>query len=302
MKNHNVFDISDYAAQRNPGWRVRWGAENSNAVLLVDMSTPKESSWWKLVWCDQDPEIALTPGGEFLPKPEVKIHEYNWLITDPRDKTLPRILSQSLKDHFSNVPAPRHRNSEPYIRRDTAIDLESQFFEKFVAPYLDSHTVYSVYKSGSKLCQRLGISPYADLFVSHYDEDTFQNDAKIRVGEFPIEDRDKPVLIIDDMVSSGHTAAAILKEFEKAGLQKVRYAALFNVVASRENHDIDSSIETLKNISNFYWMYGRGMDLKDEESRRTLHIYGADKSYEESEDEVRDMIESFKLRGVPKQE
>lgn len=294
MKNHNVFDISDLAAQKNPGWRVRWGAEGSNAVLLVNTWSPADCSEWKLVWCEEDPQITLSPSGEFIPGEGIDIHEGVCQISNRVTEGLPMILKQSFEDHYSNKAAPRFKRWQPYISNGEAQDLETEFFDKLVAPYLDSHTLYAVHESGSLLCKRLGIStPFYELFVSHYTSSTFQDDSGVRVGDIPVDDLDKPVLIIDDMVSSGHTAAAILKAFEKAGFIRVRYVALFNVVASRENHDVDSAIETVKDVSNFYWMYGRGMDLNDPSSRRTLHIYGADKSYGESQEDINELLNFF---------
>lgn len=293
MKRHNKFDISDYAAQTNPGWRVRWGAEGSNAVLLVDMKSPKNASRWKLVWCDEDPDIVLAHNSTFTPGHPVNIRECVRCVTPHDVKTIPDILKRAYKEHYANIAAPRHKNSEPYIDMTTAEALEREFFDTLVAPYLDSHTVYAVHESGTRLCRRLGIPVSYELFVSHYDSSTYQDDSKVKIGDFPIDDYDKPVLIVDDMVSSGHTAAAILRAFEKLGVVRVRYAALFNVIASRENHDVDSAIETIKDVSNFYWMYGRGMDLNDEASRRTLHIYGADKSYNESQEDIDDLLNFF---------
>lgn len=293
MKDYTKFDISDLGAQQNPGWRVRWGAEGSNAVLLVNTQKSIEDSEWKLLWCDEDPEITLSADGVFLPRESVTIHEKIYRIPHPAPKILPSILVSCYKEHYSNIPAPRHKNPEPYIPQETAKTLERKFFETLIAPYLRTHTVYAVAESGLQLCYRLGVTWDVEIDVSHYESSTFQNDSGIHVEDFPILNYDKPVLVIDDMVSSGHTAAAILDKFRKQGVDKVRYVALFNVVASREDHEVDSAIETCQDISNFYWMYGRGMDLLDEQSRRTKHIYGADKSYEEFEEDIDDLRNFF---------
>lgn len=287
MKGHNTFDISDYGAQNNPGWRVRWGSEGSNAVLLTKLGTKKIGTEWKLIWCEATPKVTLEYDAETnseqrfkaVPPEGYEIKEKTIIISSPASSsTLPKILRRAMSEHRKGIPAPRRMSKVPYINKNEAALLERSFFTVLVAPYLSTHTIYSVDKSGTRLCNRIGVKPDATIQVRHYSSDTFQNDTGIKVN-VPIINNDAPALIIDDMVSSGHTAAAIIKAFHNAGIDRMRYVTLFDVVASRENSDVDSFIESLKPVSNFYWMYGRGMDLFGEASRNTQHIFGADKCY-----------------------
>lgn len=299
MKSRYDFDISDYGAQRNPGWRVRWGAEGSNAVLLVNMDPKTKFKQWKLIWCtatplvslnEQNEFIAMAPEGHEILEKTITLDSTSALVNQVK---LPKILYKAWEDAKSNLPAPRRKQSEPYIGTLAAEELEKQFFNQ-VAPLLDSHTVYAVHESGTRLCNRLNIDIDSEIYVNHYEHNTYQDDKGIKVDAIPISDPHKPVLVIDDMVSSGHTAAAILEKFNQIGVTKVRFFALYSIIASRENHDVDSAIEYTTPLSNFYWVYGRGMDLFDEESRRLKSIYGADKSYaDETKGDVDDLLNFF---------
>lgn len=306
MKEYTQFDISDYGAQRNPGWRVRWGADGSNAVLLTSLDTPKPGTCWKLIYAPEDVKIILDPDGQFraikktgdyFVTADSDIHERIVTFTTI-PKNCPKILRQAAEEHRNNIPAPRYKEPTPYIDKDVAEELEKKFFDELIAPYINTHTVYAVANSGTLLCKRLGITNFSEIYVNHYESNTFQNDRKPSVKAIQAQlagDSYKPVLVIDDMVSSGHTAAAILEAFKNVGVSMVRYTALFNIVASRENFDVDSAISTLIAISNFYWMFGRGMDLIDEPSRKSKHIYGAQKNYEDagSQEDFDDLFNFF---------
>ena len=254
-------------------------------MLLTKLGTKKPGTEWRLIYSEGPIQVTLNTEGKFIAVPaggaNLPIKVLDKTVGD-KVPELPRILSQAVHDHRKDIAAPRYKNSKPFIQNDVADELERQFYEKLVAPYVDSSDVYSIAVSGTRLCDRIGVHPKAELFVNHYESNTFQNDRGPVVSNIQAQiasEPDTPVLIIDDMVSSGHTAAAVLKAFENAGVTRVRYVALFDIVASRENFDVDSAITTLIPISNFYWMYGRGMDLMDEQSRNSTHIYGADKTY-----------------------
>lgn len=283
MINHRDFHLSDWVAQNNPGWRVRWGPQTEFMTLIVDLASPREDSRWRLFWCDEDPHIVLNRDGKFVPREGVKIHQAEITLSAEAFPNLPLILGMCYDDHYRGTPAPRRKHATPYITKEEATELEQHFFDMFIAPYQCSHTIYAVHKSGTLLLERLGVTPFSNIFVNHYASNTFQDDDKVEVDTLDVEDSDKPVmvvLVVDDMVSSGHTAAAIIKAFNDIGITRVRYVTLLDIVASREDHSVDATVESLKSVSNHYWMFGRGMDLVNESSRSTQHIYGADKSFD----------------------
>lgn len=293
MKSFNVFDISDYGAQTNPGWRVRWGAEGANAVLLVNLDPEKQLREWKLVWSDAPVDVFLRDT-EFVAVPAEghQIHEKTaWLPEFPA--AVPSILFRAWDEQRQNIPAPRRKQTTPYITKETAVHLEQEFFERYVAPYVVTHKIFAIAESGVQLCKRLGMTDFETLYVNHYRANTFQADHNIRVTGIPQLEPETQVLVIDDMISSGRTIAAIQEAFIQKGVFRVRFVTLFDIVASREVHDVDSSVESLMPISNFYWIYGRGMDIFDENSRRTQHVYGADKSYESETQEDIDALFNF---------
>lgn len=267
--------MSDYAAQNSVGWRVRWGPQELNMTLLVDL---EDSKRWKLVYADSDPVFKLNLEGKFVAEEPVPIYEK--IIELPEVAVVPRILECCFKDHITGVPAPRRKNKEPYIDRNVAANLEKSFYERLLCGYLDSHQVFAVEHSGVLLANRLGVRLDGRILVSHYAVSTFQDDGGINVTvEGSINDN-RPILIIDDMLSSGRTADAILTYLEEQHPElRVRYVTLFDIVASREVPEVESSVETFQPISNHYWIYGRGMDLLSQESRLCADIYGADKGF-----------------------
>ena len=73
MINHRDFHLSDWVAQNNPGWRVRWGPQTEFMTLIVDLASPREDSHWRLFWCDEDPHIVLNRDGKFVPVTEAEV-------------------------------------------------------------------------------------------------------------------------------------------------------------------------------------------------------------------------------------
>lgn len=285
MKKLTEFDISDYGAQNNPGWRVRWGAEGANAVLLTDLAH-EGGTIWKLLYSEKPLHVELDDvENKFVLGPDDKVIERIKEIKAIPDNC-PKILCHAIADHRANIPAPRYKEPTPYITKDDAERLEHAFYHAQIAPYINTHRVYAVANSGTLLCKRLGITDYTEIYVNHYEASTYQNNRKPSTRAIEaqlIPEVDRPVLVIDDMVSSGYTADRILTAFQNLGVGMVRYAALFDIIASREIPDVDSAISTYQPVSNFYWMFGRGMDLLDEASRNYKHIYGAQKKYADAD-------------------
>lgn len=294
-----TFHCSDIAASMMPDSRVRWGQSDTGLTLLVSKDSKKEHSVWQLVYCPDEEAISISPEGKFWLPPESlpKI-----AIADVKENDhLPVILEKAWTEYFVNqVPPPRYETSKVLVTAEQASQWEQEFYNELLAPYLNNHTVYAVAHSGTGLCKRLGIEANP-IFVTHYDETTYQNDSLSDDVLAPLPaNQDTPILIIDDMVSSGRTASGILGFFKNNGYEKLRFVALYNVLASNEVPEILAEVETYRTLSNFYWVYGRGMDLFSFSTRRLEDLYGAEKRYPdcESEANVRELCEFFNLRDI----
>jgi len=300
MRHYSTFQISDYAAQQNKGWRVRWGPQELNMTLLVDQSSD-DALLWRLVYSPtgEDPDIRLERDNQFAPAevaPGIvrKMNTKTRLI-DP-SQPLPKILMQCYRDHVSQVPAPRRKNETPYIDRAIAEGIEKRFYETMICPYESSHVILGVDRSGVELANRLGVHLDGRISVNHYYPNTYQDDSDVEAeiigGSI---DTSRPVLIIDDMLSSGRTAQAILSLFEDEYPEvRVRFVALYDIVASREVPEVEASVETYQKVSNHYWTYGRGADLITPESRLYPDVMGADKAFGwETEDDINDLLNFF---------
>lgn len=291
------FHCSDIAASMMPNSRVRWGQSETGLTLLVTKDSTKESSNWQLVYCPDEEAISISPEGRFGLPPE-SLPRIAMAVVKENDH-LPAILEKAWTDYFVHqVPPPRYETNKTLVPADVAAEWEQEFYNEMLAPYVNNHAVYAVAHSGVALCNRLGIDA-TSIFVTHYDESTYQNDEisdDILPVPFP-SNSDTPILIIDDMISSGRTADSILKYFKENGYQKLRYVALYNVLASNEVPEVLSEVETFKTLSNFYWVYGRGMDLFSFSSRKLEDLYGAEKRYFdfESEANVNELREFFGL-------
>lgn len=284
------YHLSDYAAQNNPGWRVRWGAQYTNMVLLNNLENNDE---WLLVWCDEDPNIILNASKRFVVREGVAVHSAVRNTKELAD--IPSILVEEMHSVNAEPPrsAPRHANETPYLTEKDMENFEKIFYDRFIAPYEATHKIYAVSKSGTALAKRLGVQLTGKINVSHYSDATVQDESMIEVSPVGAKEDDL-VLVIDDMVSSGWTAEAVFNMLRRQGCTRVRFAALFNIQASRECINISNDVDTLVDVSNCYWMYGRGMDLMSEESRRTADVFGADKQYGwETEDSLNDLLNFF---------
>ena len=194
---------------------------------------------------------------------------------------------------------PRAKADAPYITQLQATLLESEFKTMVNAPN-DGNCIYaSVSKAGTLLAERIGIDTELILDVSHYDMATnTQDDARIKVSsQSEISVEGKTVIVIDDLISSGRTARAIVHHLLKAGAAKIYFFALYRTICSKEVEIPEGDnvvIRSYAPLSNAYWTYGRGFDLTDDESRNLDDIYGSTKHWDwETDSDVNELISFF---------
>lgn len=194
---------------------------------------------------------------------------------------------------------PRARASKPYITKVQAQLMEDEFKCMVQAP-ADTNTIFvSVSKAGTMLAKRLGIEPAFECYVSHYDMETnTQDDSLIKVQRCPEYDiSGKAVIVIEDLISSGRTANAVISELLNAGAARIYFFALYRTICSKEvelNSDSRVLIRSAYPLSNAYWTYGRGFDLTDEHSRLLPDIYASTKHWDwEHPNDVDELISYF---------
>lgn len=192
---------------------------------------------------------------------------------------------------------PRTKGDKPYITKAEAIAYEKQFKE-LVTANQESVVYAAVSVAGVMLANRIGITPELVYSVKHYDSTNTQVDSQITVtrgGNVSLEG--KTVVIIDDLISSGRTAQAVIQTAISEGAAKVKFYALYQTIASKEVN-LESTdrvqIKSYLPLSNAYWTYGRGFDLTTEESRALPDIYPCTKHWAwETDDDVEHLIKFF---------
>ena len=194
---------------------------------------------------------------------------------------------------------PRAKSDTPYIRKSLAELYEDNFRTMITAPDNGNCLYASIAVAGTMLLDRLGIQSDIIFDVQHYDTETnTQVDNMIQVTEDKYTDVvGRTVIVVDDLISSGRTAKAVIRRLSELGAAKIYYFALYRTICSREvvlpksdNIIIQASLPW----SNAYWTYGRGFDLSDEESRSLPDIYAATKHWDwETDEDVKELIDFF---------
>lgn len=306
------FHISDLATQSFMKSKYYWQNEQAKCCVVI-LDSSKESSnrpvTISLMQAPPDTEIYCQhikyPDSTFVYPKEGTITTIGKTIHRTegkcvRPKGCGRILN-SIMDLIDNNSwsFPRAKAKEPYITKEQAELLESMF-KSMVMAYDEGNCVYAaVDKAGTMLAERIGIKPDITYQVSHYDMATnTQDDDLISVQtQGSVNLSRKSVLIIDDLISSGRTANAVIQQALYAGASEVKFFALYRTVCSQEVYPIIDSrveIESLVPLSNAYWTYGRGFDLTDEASRNLKDIYASTKHWDyEDEKDIDDLLEFF---------
>lgn len=198
----------------------------------------------------------------------------------------------------------------PYISAEQASLLERDFIKQIydtvpsTGACLAIDRIITIDCAGTMLAERMGITPDYTLQVSHYDMKTnTQIDDRIDINSHDdIDVAGKNVLVIDDLISSGRTAQAVISYLLAKSAKRIHFYALYRTVASQEvcleNND-QVEIHSHTPISNAYWTYGRGFDLGDDFTRQSPAIFGATKHWSwETNQDVENLIRFFD--GIPR--
>lgn len=306
------FHVSDLGTQTIPNSKYYWQNEQAKCCVIVPDEVNENPNAPAIVYfvqaapnveilCTdmQNPDAAsvvATPGKVTI---TTKAFDRSAGVCE-RPENCPKILDYilSLIDTCS-WSFPRAQADKVYISEAQAILLEQNFKNMVTAPNDGTCVFATVAVAGSMLTSRMGIEPDVVYAVSHYDMATnTQDDTRIGVAQ----DRDidlcgKKVIVIDDLISSGRTANAVIERILASGAGHVYYFALYRTICSREvalNNDPRVTIQSYVPLSNAYWTYGRGFDLTDDASRNTPGIFAATKHWDwESPEEVAELIDFF---------
>lgn len=194
---------------------------------------------------------------------------------------------------------------EEYIPSRIAELLELDFKRQIFNEVPRDSVFTAISRAGTLLAERMGIHLDFELQASHYDMKTnTQIDNQINItSNCNLSSRifGKPVVVIDDLISSGRTARAVRHYLAAKGPNHIFFYALYKTVASQEVCINDSGIMSVHShtpISNAYWTYGRGFDLTDASTRDYPSIYAATKHWHwERDQDVDELIEFFD--GIP---
>lgn len=306
------FHVSDLGTQTIPNSKYYWQNERAKCCVIVPDDVNSDENKSALVYfvqaapdvevvCTnmQNPDLAFvsaTPGVVTISAKEFK-RKYGMC---ERPAECPKILDYILTLIDSNSWSfPRAQADKVYISEAQAVLLEQNFKRMVMAPNDGTCVVATVAVAGSLLADRMGIDSEVVYGVSHYDMTTnTQDDARVKVAQ----DRDidlcgKKVIVIDDLISSGRTANAVIERILASGAEHVYYFALYRTICSREVTLIDDPRVTIQSyipLSNAYWTYGRGFDLTDDASRNTPDIFAATKHWDwETADDVAELIKFF---------
>lgn len=306
------FHVSDWGTQTIPNSKYYWQNEKAKCCIIVPDDVNSDENKPALVYfvqaspsveviCTntQNPDNALmttTPG---VISVQAKMFERKFGMCE-RPGDCPRILDYVLTLIDSNSWSfPRAEAGTPYISEAQAILLESNFNSMVTAPD-DGTCVYAtISTAGTMLATRMGIESDVIYAVNHYDMSTNTqiDNLVVVVPDRDIDISDKTVIVVDDLISSGRTANAVIEHVLEAGAKHVYYFALYRTVSSREVELISDPRVTIQSyvpLSNAYWTYGRGFDLTEESTRDLPAIYAATKHWHwETESDVAELIEFF---------
>lgn len=171
----------------------------------------------------------------------------------------------------------------------------------------DRHDVFlGIDRAGVLLAERMGLPLDGIIKIKHYDMsknaqvDSLVDNIEIEFLNGCSYDtlENKMVVIIDDLISSGRTAVAVV-DYLRAKYQPyyMTFYSLYRTNSSQEvpiEEGVDICYRWFFPLSNAYWVYGRGFDLYDEESRTLPDIYGSLKCWDnETKEDIKEILEFF---------
>lgn len=201
---------------------------------------------------------------------------------------------------------PRRIPSSVYISENQCIANE-QFMNNFINGDNDINNsfILAIDKAGVLLAERMGIKLHGVIKIKHYDTgkneqtDSMVDSVSLQlIDGLTFEDLEhRSVIVIDDLISSGITATRVVDYLRQLKPIYISFYSLYRTLASQEvpvQNSVDVEYHSCFPISNCYWVYGRGFDLSDEESRSLSDIYGAQKCWDwESEEDIKTILKLF---------
>lgn len=308
------FHVSDLGTMQLPGTKYYWQNERAKCCVLVpDSSRDNPNSPVQVHFMQAEPsvkifctdtrnpdsaEIIATPGSVVVNT--ITVARRNGICTRPEKcgRILEAILTLIDQNSWS---FPRAKATAPYIGAGQAALLEENF--AIMAKSVDrGGSVYlTVDKAGTMLAERINLPQHGRIKASHYVTETNTQDESILSIQIEtnngLDIAGKEVIVIDDLISSGRTANAIIEALLQKDVLSVSFFALYRTICSREVTLIDKPnvlIQSYVPLSNAYWTYGRGFDLSDDESRNSSDIYASTKHWDwETPEDVNELIDEF---------
>ena len=312
-----MFDFypSDFGTQVLADTKYYWQNETNKCCVLVpdfssDDNAPisihflKAGKETEFLCTDQsNPDVAfISPTARDVFIRTIAVERHNGKCIRPEN---PGKIMNSIFDLIDakSWSFPRAKADTPYITAVQASLFESMFKDMVKAPD-DGNCVYaSISKAGTMLADRIDIKSDIIFDVQHYDTETnTQDDSLIQVTESKFVDVvGKTVIVIDDLISSGRTAKAVIRRLMDLGAAYIYYFALYRTISSQEVKlpvADNIVIKSYAPLSNAYWTYGRGFDLTDDDSRNLPDIYAATKHWDwETAEDVQKLINFFLLES-----
>lgn len=306
------FNPSDFGTQTLSGSKYYWQNEDTKCCILVpDTSRVDVNKPVPIYFLQAAPTVDFFCAGSTMPDVSVisatpGCIDLRMSLFERKDGKIvrPDNAGKILNAIFDLIDEnswsfPRAKADKPYITEAQATLLESRF-KDLVTASDDGTCVYaSVAVAGKMLADRLGIKSDIVYSAQHYDQatNTQDDDLIVVTQDRDVDLKGKKVIVIDDLISSGRTANAIIEHALSAGASHVYFFALYRTVASREVDLITSHRVTVQSsvpLSNAYWTYGRGFDLTDDTSRNLSDIYAATKHWDwETAEDVAELITFF---------
>lgn len=311
------FHPSDLATTNHPDSKYYWQNEHAKCCITVPDS---------IFWDDSDTTFgirfhqyapgtrivctdALRPSRENIVPTSTDFIQMNMPTPRVGGKVVrPKNAGRILNAIFDLIDAhswsfPRSKPDKPYISKASAILLEENF-KHMVKAVDDGNCIYvSVSQAGTMLAKRMGIDIAGEFIVKHYQTDINTQD-DTALDKFLSPDlsfcEGRKVVVIDDLISSGRTAGAIIMSLLKQDFKKIYFFSLYRTVCSQEvslDFGEDVLVQSYMPISNAYWTYGRGFDLTDDASRDLEDIYACTKHWDwETPEDVEHLMKVFQSK------
>lgn len=120
----------------------------------------------------------------------------------------------------------------------------------------------------SDLCRRITVSPEVDFVrLASYGKGTMSSRSISFTKDIEISVKDKHVILVDDVVDTGHTMAFLLRQMSARGALSIKVASL---VDKKERREVDVDVDYVGFELSKGFIIGYGLDYA--EKYRTLPV------------------------------